>query len=130
MSAISTEGLHELVHDLSAVSGLSDDRFKKVVGKGSLNIKNDWRRRWMGHSHIPTLPFAIGYDLFGLAGSEVASEIGPDKGKNQGPLGNLIEFGSENNAPIPGGLPALRTEEPRFVQAIADAAEKLLAGDG
>jgi len=98
----------------------------KIVGKGSLNIKNGWRKRWSGHAHIPALPYAINYDVGYTFAGNVASEIGVDKSRRQGPLGNLVEFGSANNAPIPGGLPALREEEPKFVQALADLGVKLL----
>ena len=102
---------------------------KAVVAKGSLNIKKDWKARWSGFAHAPALPHAVTYDT--KSGADVIeSEIGPDKGRAQGALGNLLEFGSENNAPIPGGLPALSAEEPRFVRAseemVADVLEKLL----
>lgn len=100
---------------------------KRVVDKGALNIKNDWRDRWKGHAHFPDLPRAVTYDS-AIDGMTVRAQIGPDKGLRQGALGNLIEFGSRNNAPIPGGLPALDAEEPRFRKAVADLGGKLLSG--
>lgn len=96
---------------------------EKVGAKGALNVKKDWQQAWSGHSHIPHLPSAISYDMRRHA-QDLEWEIGPDKNKRQGPLGNLIEFGSRNNAPIPGGLPALEREAPRFEAALEDALAK------
>jgi hypothetical protein len=98
---------------------------KKVVGKGCNNIKKDWQRRWTGLSHAPALPYAISYDVT-QAGDVITGEVGPDKNKRQGALGNLIEFGSINNPPHPGGAPALDAEGPRFERALADLGVDLL----
>ncbi|WP_432050310.1 hypothetical protein [Verrucosispora sp. NA02020] len=98
---------------------------RKVVQRGALQIKNDWRQRWSGYKHAPRLPYAVTYDSKETAGG-ASAEIGPDKNKPQGALGNLFELGSVNNAPIPGGIPALAAEGPRFERALADLAERLL----
>lgn len=116
------------VNQLLADMGKMDDVLKAVrpvVTKGATNIKNDWRKRWTGHPHIPALPRAINFDVAEL-GYRLSAEIGPDKDRPQGPLGNVIEYGTSKNAPIPGGAPALAAESPRFEKAIAEAAEKLL----
>ena len=65
------------------------------------------RRRWAGISYAPALPFAVTYDVR-TSGTLVAAEIGPDKAKRQGALGNIIEFGApaQNTTPQPGGMPA------------------------
>lgn len=114
--------------DFRQLSELEDDwaslpkgfmrRVESRVNRGAFNIKKGWKRRWEGHDHIPHLPSAISYDV-ARRGDFVGSEIGPDKDKRQGPLGNIIEFGSLNNAPIPGGVPALEEEEPKFVAQLA-----------
>jgi hypothetical protein len=117
--------LETWIRDLEHAAATVEDRSEKVVSKGALNVKKAWRARWEGYAHIPDLPRAVTYDL-DRAGDGISAEIGPDKDLKQGPLGNLIEFGSVNNAPIPGGLPALAAEEPRFVNAVADLGEKLL----
>lgn len=98
---------------------------EKVVNRGCLNIKNDWRDRWSGLAHAPDLPDAISYDV-DRAGSVITGEVGPDKNRRQGALGNLVEFGSVNNAPTPGGAPALEAETPRFERALADMGAELL----
>lgn len=101
----------------------------KVVTRGAFNIKKDWRQRWAGLSHAPRLPYAVSYDVeYLVAGQTVTAEIGPDKNKRQGALGNIIEFGSPTSAPHPGGLPALATEEPKFVEQLERVAVRQLGG--
>ncbi|MFG3340534.1 hypothetical protein [Glycomyces sp. NPDC048151] len=101
------------------------DEVVKVGEKAALNIKKDWARAWSGHAHIPALPGAVNYDRR-IRGNEIEWEIGPDKSRPQGPLGNIIEFGTVNNPPIPGGLPALDREAPRLERYLGDAVEDVL----
>lgn len=123
---VESQGLPELLGALVKAQRIALPEARKVVAKGALNIKKDWQKRWSGHPHFPALPAAISYDL-DEGRDWVGAEVGPDKGKPQGALGNLIEFGSVNNAPIPGGLPAGQAEAPRFEQALADLGVGLLA---
>lgn len=126
---IVVEGLRELIADLDQAAAAMPREVRAVVAKGALHVKQDWRRRWSGHPHIPVLPYAISYDVT-VGPREIRAEIGPDKGKAQGPLGNIIEFGTANNTPIPGGLPALDAEAPRYERALSDLAARLAAGHG
>lgn len=101
------------------------DEAAKVVAKGALNIKNDARRRLGSLAHAPAYPSSITYDTFsGLRGP--GAEIGPDKSRRQGALGNLIEYGSVNNPPHPHMAPAAEAEAPRFAKAMEDLAAKPL----
>lgn len=103
------------------------DEVVKVGEKAALNIKKDWARAWSGHSYIAPLSRAVSYDRK-FSGDKIEWEIGPDKGRAQGALGNVIEFGTVNNAPIPGGLPALDREAPRMERHLGDVLEKVLGG--
>lgn len=122
-----SETLAEFADSLGVAADKLMDEAKPVVSKGCLNIKNDARRRVDGYAHLPQYPRSITYDVT-RTGGVVTGEVGPDKNKRQGPLGNLIEYGSINNAPIPHLAPALDAEEPRFVRALEDMAERLLEG--
>lgn len=122
---VEVSGIKELAAHLEESAPRTHDEGKKVISKGALNIKDEWRSRWRGFTHAPALPSAISYDVTGTAGGWSA-EIGPDKRRRQGALGNLLEFGSLNNAPRPGGQPALDLEAPRFEDAVGDVAEKIL----
>lgn len=98
---------------------------RKVVAKGALNIKTDARRRVSGLAHAPAYPSSITYEMHETAAGAWA-EIGPDKSRRQGALGNLLEYGSVKNAPIPHMAPAAEKERPRFEKAMEDAAAKAL----
>lgn len=111
------DGLKALIADLEREARVAPAEARKVVQKGAQNIKTDWRRRWSGHPHAPRLPSAVGYDTR-ILGPLCEAEIGPDKDKPQGALGNLFEYGSVKNAPIPGGAPALEAERPKFEAAM------------
>lgn len=91
-----------------------------VLTKGALNIKNDWRTNASGLRHAPAYPYSISYDIDVQPG-RMTAEIGPDKAKPQGALGNLIEYGSSKNPPHLDGARALAAEEPRFYAALEDA---------
>lgn len=98
----------------------------KVLNRAGFNIKKDWAKRWSGHPHFPALSRAVSYDLFHTLAGNSRVEAGPDKNRRQGALGNIIEFGTPTSAPIPGGLPALEAEAPRFEKALGDLGAQLL----
>jgi hypothetical protein len=98
---------------------------RAVVEKGALNIKKDAAQRIRGLAHARAYPFSITYDVYsGLTGP--VAEIGPDKTKRQGALGNILEYGTVNNPPHPHMRPAADRELPRFEKALQDLATRLL----
>lgn len=105
--------LRSLQRDLGKASGRIVPEAIAVMKKSGQNIKTDWAQAWSGHAHIPALPKAITYDV-NITFKGINVEVGPDKAKPQGALGNIAEFGTVNNPPIPGGAPALAKEEPRL----------------
>lgn len=126
MITIAVTGMGSLQKDMLRAVTRAPAETTAVVAKGALNIKNDWRRRWSGHPHIKAIPRFINYDIW-PGPFATSAEIGPVKNSPQGPLAALIEYGSVNNPPIPGGAPALDAEAPKFEAAIAALAERLLA---
>jgi hypothetical protein len=98
---------------------------RSSLEKGALNIKKDAQRRIRGLAHARAYPNSITYDVHdGLRGP--FAEIGPDKEKRQGALGNLLEYGSVNNPPHPHVRPAADREEPRFAKAVQELVERQL----
>ena len=95
-----------------------------VVEKSAKDIRDDWRDRWRGLGDAPYLWAAVTYDVNGTH-----AEIGPDKSLTQGPLGNLLEFGSINNAPRPAGTLALDANEPHFAKGAEDMLARLLGDE-
>lgn len=120
-------GLDELSRDLHRAAKEAREAARKVVKRGAVNVKRDWRSnatRSAGR-HARRYPYSIGFDI--TAGTAaIVAEIGPDKAAVQGPLGNLLEFGSTNNPPHNDGGRALRAEEPRFHAAMEKAIGDLL----
>jgi hypothetical protein len=94
---------------------------RKVVRDKAKDTRDTWRRLYKAnelHKHAPHYPKSITYDMETRIGPGIGAEIGPDKGKRQGALGNLIEFGSINNWPQMEGARALAIEGPKFVTAV------------
>lgn len=118
-------GLNELVADLTQAPVEVTAGSRGVLQKGALNIKQDAQRLISGLRHAPLYPASITYDTDFKAGGWEA-EIGPDKTRPQGALGNLLEYGSTNNPPFAHLGPALDLEGPRFEKAIADLVDGAL----
>ncbi len=114
----------ELVTSLDKATSLALPETTAVVKRGANNIKRDAAERWSGLSHAPALGRAVNYDVW-VDWRGPRAEIGPDKNRRQGSLGNLLEYGSIHNAPRPAMAPALAAEEPKFERALGDLAEQL-----
>lgn len=102
------------------------EEMRAVVTRGALNVKNGWRANAVATAgrHARAYPYSVSYDVHPLPGGAVA-EIGPDKGETQGPLGNLLEYGSARNPPHNDGGRALAGEEPRFTAQVAALGDRL-----
>lgn len=115
-------GLNELVRELTDAPRKVQRLAPPVVVKGALNIRNDWRQRASGNRHAPLYPQSITFDTK-WDGNAYEAEIGPDKDLPQGALGNLLTFGSANNAPTGHDVAVALAEEPKFVKAMEDLAD-------
>ena len=104
---------------------------KATITKGALNIKNAARDAILAdtrHVFVKQYPYSITYDIKVGAAATVTAEIGPDKDKPQGALGNLLEFGSSKNAPIPHLVPAFEGELSNTETWLATGAVNALHG--
>ena len=129
MGARST-GLKELAADLNKAEATVVEQGKKIVGQGCNNIKKQAQNTIRANSprgYLPHYPRALGYEVVAV-GDMVRGTVGADPAKLQGGLGDLLENGSINNAPIPHTTPAWYAEIPRFQRYAAELGEKLLAG--
>lgn len=125
MNIVDLTEVRILANDLADAPNRIVAAVEPVVSKGALNIKKDAVRLITGHPRSRHYPRTISYDIE-INGREICAEIGPDKERMQGALGNILEFGTSNNAPIPHLGPALILEEPRFPDAVVDAAARTL----
>jgi len=93
---------------------------RAVVERGALNVKNGWKANATvtARRHARLYPASISYDMRRHP-TGAQAEIGPDKSRPQGALGNLLEFGSVKNPPHNDGGRALEAEAAAFTAHIA-----------
>ncbi len=110
-------------HDLEKVAVTVVPKMEAIVTKGALNVKNGARdlAKQIG-PHARIYPYSISYDVT-TEGLKVEAEIGPDKDKPQGALGNLLQYGSSKNPPHDHLGPPLDAEAPRLEQYAATLGE-------
>lgn len=125
VSFTGTDKLNELAAELKKAGILAPTAARVQVQRSALAIKTDARHRVSGRPHLPAYPFSITYDT-ALTLYGATAEIGPDKEKPQGALGNILEYGGTRSAPIPHMGPAGDAEEPKYVAAMEALAIKAL----
>ncbi|MBB4072048.1 hypothetical protein [Canibacter oris] len=125
---VDTSELFELARDLENVPKTAGKYIRQAVEVTARKVKDTWAESAGGLKHAPLFPRSITYDLKGLQAfgfTVLSAEVGPDKTRPQGALGNLIEFGSINNPPQMLGLAALEANSQDFIDglniAVADA---------
>ncbi|RRQ81566.1 hypothetical protein [Streptomyces griseofuscus] len=106
MDDVQVIGLNLVVEDLNAFPVRIIANARKAVQVTSRKVRDDARNRIKGHKYLPAYPYSITYDTK-VTADGIEGEIGPDKGRAQGPLGNIVEYGTSKNAPIPHLGPAL-----------------------
>lgn len=125
--------LEQLAADLGKAGSNAGPFVRKAVEVTARNVRDDWRDAAKGMAHAPAFPYSITYDLIGFQGfgaTVLDAEIGPDKTRTQGALGNLIEFGSRNNPPKGLGHGALQRNEEDFVTGLEKAIDDAMREAG
>jgi hypothetical protein len=116
--------------ELEAAAGpILHREIEAVVKRAALNVKRDWQanaRESAGRA-APAYPRSITFDDPQRKGATIEAEVGPDKDRRQGALGNLIEYGSVNNPPNNDGRRAAEVELPRFAAALSKTVAGMLA---
>lgn len=105
--------VNELAADLLFASVQALPAVVKVIEVGSFKVKNEARATIQAidtQGRLPAYPYSIDYDVTVNPVGSVSGEIGPDKDKPQGPLGNVLEYGTSKGAPVPHLQPALEDE--------------------
>jgi hypothetical protein len=128
--------------DMSEVNALAADLVassvkilpgaEKVLQVGALKVKKSAAKRIKAadrYGRLPAYPYSITYDT-DTRGTTVSAVIGPDKDRSQGPLGNVLEYGTSDTAPIPHLQPALEAEAPIVEQFLAELAESVINTPG
>ncbi|MEV8269149.1 hypothetical protein AB0P19_02305 [Microbacterium oleivorans] len=134
MADIDASALHKLAADLGEVPRRSSKNFRQAIEVTARHVRDTARENATGMAHAPAFPYSITYDITGSGstgtGSTLDAEIGPDKARTQGALGNLIEFGSINNPPQGIMHGALQQNEADFERGIDRAVDDALKAIG
>ncbi|MET9479877.1 hypothetical protein [Streptomyces sp. NPDC006638] len=125
MSAQARE-LYQLANALERNVPQAEAEMTRIVTRGALNVKNGWRANAQASAgrHARLYPYTIGYDVTPIPGG-ASAEIGPDKGRPQGALGNILEFGTSRQAGHNDGGRALIAEHPQFEAHVLALTERL-----
>lgn len=118
--------LNKLAADFGEVSKEIGPFARKATEVTARKVRDSWRDNAKGMPHAPAFPYSITYDIKGgngIRGSQIDADIGPDKGRAQGALGNLIEYGSVNNPAQGLGLGALLRNQEDFIAGLSKAEE-------
>lgn len=124
--SIDSTELDILSAQLGEVGANAGKYIRSAVAYTAKNIDKDWETESKGMEHAPAFPYSITYDIATYSGfgvSVIQADIGPDKERNQGALGNLLEFGSVNNPPMGLGHGALQRNEADFELGLSKALE-------
>lgn len=121
--AVTVTGMEVVVDSFVRSPALLAVNLRKAVQVTCGKVKTQARAMASGYRHLPAYPYSITYDTKILPDS-IEGEIGPDKDLTQGPLGNIVEFGTSKNAPIPHLGPALDDNTDDFLRGVDIAVEQ------
>lgn len=122
----------ELASDLGRVGQGAVDRIVKAGNRSAMGLRDEMRHDATGIGHAPAFPSSITWDRNPLAGFGGAAEweVGPDKDRRQGALGNILYYGTSKNGPVIDVNAAARRQATdiadRFADAVMDAIEDAL----
>lgn len=128
---VDTSELRALAADMRAVPEWAVRHLVPVVERGAVNVKATMVADAEASVHFKApLAGSISYDLHqtSFAGDGVIeAEIGPDKDRAGGAIGNIAYFGtSRGGGTVRDPQAAADAELPAFEKALADAAERFL----
>jgi hypothetical protein len=123
--SLTAEGLNELQADITQAGAQALPRARQALQVTAPKVRDDARAFASGLAHAPLYPRAITYDTT-LGPLWAEAEIGPDKNKPQGALGNVLEFGTVNNPPHTHLGPAADRNAPDLERGLSAAAADLL----
>lgn len=110
-----------LADELIALGPEVREKIKPVVLRGAFNIQRGARERVPKSARLRGYPHTITFDI---TDDGMGAEIGPDKDLGQGPLGNILEYGTSEVAPKEHLNPAADEEEPRFEEWVGRVASE------
>ena len=120
------DGAEELRRFAIAVGHIADGAYEDVdavVSKGALNVKREMIADVSSSVHFKGMAGSITYDQQNTRGS-IRREVGPDKGRRGGSLGNIYYFGTSRGGGSGDIYKPIRSEEPRLLSAMHALVDK------
>lgn len=115
-----SDGAAELRQFAIAVGRIADgayDDVEGVIDKGALNVKTEMIADVSASRHFKGMARSITYDKQNTRGV-IRREVGPDKGRRGGALGNIYYFGTSRGGGSGDIEKPLNSEEPRLLSAM------------
>ncbi|WP_435173297.1 hypothetical protein [Actinacidiphila sp. bgisy145] len=125
MNGIVIVGLDPLIEDFAGSTAKLAENSATAAAVTARKVQQSARARVRGRKYLPQYPQSITYDVRATPVG-VEAEIGPDKDRPQGPLGNLVEYGSSKNAPIEHLGVSLEENAEDFTRGIEIALQQAL----
>jgi len=125
--------IDRLAADLGTVPEKSGPKIRQALEVTSRHIKDSWKSKLKGSISFKHLPGAVSYDVTtfqGFGASVFESEIGFDKSRPQGALGNISEFGTSKTAPSGFGHASLEENQGDFEKGLDIAIAQALKEAG
>ena len=121
--SIDTSEVQRLATNLGKVAGGAVKDVDAVFKKGAQNVKDEMQADARGSVHFKGMAGAISYDSAYRVGAS-RYEVGPDKDRKGGALGNIYYFGTSRGGGSGDIEKPIRSEAPRLESALLDLADE------
>lgn len=122
MIELDSSEVKALVASLSGVPARAIAAVEAVTHRAAHNIKTGLAADAESDGYYPAFAASITYDRKFSSLTAIEYEVGPDKDRRQGALGNILYFGTSKNGAVLDFEGPIQTEEPKFLKALLDAA--------
>lgn len=95
MTTIDTSQVRQLAAQLAKAGPAVVPAAERAVTLAAAAVQKDMRAAARGHRRFRSFPSSITTDQ-----RRLTAEVGPDKRRRQGALGNVLYFGTANNGPV------------------------------
>lgn len=130
--SVDAREFHQLSDGMGKIPQFAGKYFRQAVEVSARHVKDEWADEAAGQLGAQRYPKSVTYDIVSahlFGNSVIQAEVGPDKNRRglQGPLGNLIEYGTAADGGLSSkvgtGAAALERTEADFVEGLAKASE-------
>lgn len=121
--SIDASEARRLASDLGKIAGRAVKDVDAVLKKGAQNVKDEMVADARSSKHFKGMAGSISYDSMYSVGTP-RYEVGPDKGRRGGALGNIYYFGTSRGGGSGDLEKPLRSEAPRLERALLDLADE------